>query len=139
MGTCVKHRLTRQRRIILETLRGVTCHPTADELYNMVREQLPRVSLGTVYRNLELLTSEGEVRTLDSLGSRKRYDGNMHPHYHIKCVECERVGDLAKDVVPMIDMTAVQAGGFKVLNLQLDFSGLCAECQKKRESVTSES
>ena len=62
--------MTRQRRVILEALRGTTSHPTADEVYEMVRRRLPRISLGTVYRNLEILSGEGLVAKLEMAGTQ---------------------------------------------------------------------
>ena len=76
-----KTRMTNQRRVILEELRKVHTHPTVDELYTIVKARMPHISLGTVYRNLDLLTETGEVLKLDSAGSMRRYDGRtmMNP------------------------------------------------------------
>ena len=72
-------RMTRQRAVILEELRKVKTHPTADELYSIVRERLPRISLGTVYRNLDFLTESKEILKLESAGSIRRFDGDTRP------------------------------------------------------------
>jgi len=85
-------RLTNQRRIILEELKSVTTHPTADEIYGMVRQKMPRISLGTVYRNLEVLSSLGLVRKLENAAGQKRFDGDVSPHHHIRCEVCGKVG-----------------------------------------------
>ena len=91
---CVKKmRMTPQRRVILEELRRVNDHPAADEIYHRVRKRLPKISLGTVYRNLEVLCELGEIQRLELSGSTKRYDGVPNKHYHIRCVECGRVDD----------------------------------------------
>jgi len=78
-------RITRQRRVILEELQRTKSHPTADELYRKVRRRLPRISLGTVYRNLELLSRSGLIRKLEIGGGKMRFDGIVEPHYHIHC------------------------------------------------------
>ena len=91
-------RLTRQRQIILDELRKSHTHPTADEVYEMVRKYLPRISLGTVYRNLELMTSCSMIQKLTCSGQQKRFDGNPEPHYHIRCVNCDQVRDLDLEV-----------------------------------------
>jgi Fur family transcriptional regulator, ferric uptake regulator len=92
----VTFRMTRQRQVILEQLREVCSHPTADEVYGMVRRRLPRISLGTVYRNLEMLVKAGLIRRLDMAGRQRRYDGNVEHHYHVRCSRCGCVGDVMR-------------------------------------------
>lgn len=75
-----KMRMTRQRKIILEEVRKVNTHPSADEIYEMVRLRLPRISLGTVYRNLEILSELGKIQKLQLSGSLKRFDWNTNKH-----------------------------------------------------------
>lgn len=122
-------RMTKQRAIILETLRSVTSHPTADEIYGMVRKKLPRISLGTVYRNLELLTNSGEILRLDRAGSQKHFDGNVHPHMHVRCQICGRIGDAEGDV-PVPSLHSVSAPGFTIHEVEIEFVGVCAHCEK---------
>ena len=119
-------RMTKQRRIILDELRKVTSHPTADELYEIVRQRLPRISLGTVYRNLEVLSENGEVLKLESAGSQKRFDGDVSDHCHVRCVRCGRVGDVMGSV-PLPTMQ-VEAPGFTVTRASVEFYGVCDEC-----------
>ena len=119
-------RMTKQRRIILDELRKVTSHPTADELYEIVRRRLPRISLGTVYRNLEVLSENGEVLKLESAGSQKRFDGDVSDHCHVRCVRCGKVGDVMGSV-PM-PSTRVDAPGFTVTRASVEFYGVCDEC-----------
>ena len=78
-------RMTLQRKTILEVLRQTDFHPSADEIYMMVRERLPRISLGTVYRNLEVLSESGFIQKLELGGTIKRFDWNPEKHYHIRC------------------------------------------------------
>ena len=80
-----KTRMTNQRRIILEELRKVDTHPTVDELYTIVKARMPHISLGTVYRNLDLLAEMGEVLKMDSAGNMRRFDGRVEPHRHVRC------------------------------------------------------
>lgn len=84
-------RLTTQRQIILEELEKVTSHPTANEVYDMVRKRLPRIGLGTVYRNLELMAETGIILKIEVGGTQKRFDATTHPHYHIRCISCGKV------------------------------------------------
>lgn len=120
-------RMTKQRRIILEELRKLTTHPTADELYEIVRQRLPRISLGTVYRNLDVLSENGEVLKLESAGSQKRFDGDVHPHCHVRCVSCGRVGDVM-DHVREPEVDGVNAPGFTITHGITEFFGLCDDC-----------
>ena len=125
-------RLTNQRRIIMEQLQSVTSHPTADEIYGMVREKMPRISLGTVYRNLEVLSSLGLVRKLENAAGQKRFDGDMSPHHHIRCDVCGRVGD----IFDAPDISGVEAGvttDFEITGVSLEFSGVCPSCRASRD------
>ena len=99
--------MTRQRRVILEELRKVNTHPSADEIYEIVRKRLPRISLGTVYRNLEILSEYGDIQKLEPGCSLKRFDGNPNEHCHIRCVSCDRIADapMASDLE--IDLAGV--------------------------------
>ena len=123
-------RMTRQRQVILEELRRVKTHPGADEIYSMVRRRLPRISLGTVYRNLEVLADLGEIQKIEMGGTLKRFDGNAEPHYHIRCVRCQRVVDAP--IAPLPDAESMVEGctDFAILGHRLEFIGLCPECRK---------
>jgi len=85
-------RLTGPRRLVLEVVRGTEAHPTAESVHRMVRRRLPRVSLGTVYRNLRLLVAEGLVHELP--GPHARFDGNLERHHHFTCTGCGRIVDV---------------------------------------------
>jgi Fur family ferric uptake transcriptional regulator len=121
-------RNTRQRRVVLEELRKVRSHPTAAELYEIVRHRLPRISLATVYRNLELLADEGLIRKLDVAGGPSRFDGDNVPHWHVRCVRCGRVDDVsgvpADFAIPRLE----NAGGYEILGHRLEFEGICPAC-----------
>lgn len=123
----VKTRMTLQRRVILEELRKVCSHPTADEIYAMVRKRLPRVSLGTIYRNLDVLAEQGEILRLESAGSQMRFDGNAMPHLHIRCMHCGRVGDVLGPPLE-VHLSDYQAQGFVLSGAQLEFEGICQHC-----------
>lgn len=123
-------RRTRQRELILETLRSVTSHPTADEIYGMVREKMPRISMGTVYRNLDLLTHSGEIRCLVHAGLQKRFDGNPEQHWHVRCRSCGRLGDArAACAFHPHAPGDVTADGFTIESMTMEFTGLCGSCR----------
>jgi Fur family transcriptional regulator, ferric uptake regulator len=122
--------LTKQRRIILEELRKVTSHPSADQVYDMVRKRLPRISLGTVYRNLEFLSRQGLIQKLKG-STHKHYDGNPSCHCHFRCTVCDKVVDLSP-ALRMDEKDAASAlPGFKLKGYQVDFFGICPDCQAK--------
>jgi Fur family ferric uptake transcriptional regulator len=124
-------RMTRQRKVILEELRKVNTHPSADELYEIVRKRLPRISLGTVYRNLEILSESGNIRKIEPGCSLKRFDGNPSEHCHIRCVSCGRVVDAPMTPDLEIDLEQVNSTDFKIIGHKLEFLGLCPQCTGK--------
>lgn len=132
-------RMTRQRRVILEELRKVKTHPSADEVYEMVRKRLPRISLGTVYRNLEILSESGEIKKLEPGSSLKRFDGNPSEHFHIRCIRCNRIADMpmASDFeIDLADMTPTE---YEILGHRLEFFGLCPHCSNHSKPDASRS
>jgi len=124
-------RMTRQRRVILDTLRQSTAHPTADELHALVRQTLPHISLGTVYRNLDILVRCGMVLKLDIGGGPSRYDGNVHWHDHIRCKECGRLDDTEPIVLQLDKERALRKTGYRVTAYRLELEGICPHCLKK--------
>ena len=121
-------RMTKQRRTILEELRKVTSHPTADELHQMVRTRLPRINIATVYRNLEILASEGEVMKLDVSGTQRRFDGTPQNHYHIRCNRCGKVDDVHMGVMDSLEQSAADCSGYWVESHSVEFTGICPDC-----------
>lgn len=130
-------RLTTQRQIILEELSKVKTHPTANEVYDMVRKRLPRIGLGTVYRNLELMSETGIILKLEVGGTQKRFDATIDPHYHIRCLSCGKVNDIDIPVMDELNKTAADISQYQVLGHHIEFSGICSECsnQDKKQMV----
>ena len=121
-------RVTRQRRVILEELCKVDTHPSADEVYAMVRKRLPRISLGTVYRNLEILAENGDIQKLEPGCTLKRFDGKTENHYHLRCIRCDRVVDAPVDFDVTIKHDLKSGTDFKIIGHKLEFVGICPEC-----------
>jgi Fur family ferric uptake transcriptional regulator len=121
--------------VILEELRSRNDHPSADELYDRVRKKLPRISLGTVYRNLEVLSQLGEIQTLNLSGSLKRFDGIPSRHYHIRCINCDRVDDAPIAPLNQIEDELYQTTVFEIIGHNLEFTGLCPECTKENQTT----
>jgi Fur family transcriptional regulator, ferric uptake regulator len=126
-----KMRNTKPRRVILEELKKVTTHPTADEVYNMVRERLPRVSLGTVYRNLEMMSESGVILKLEIAGTQRRYDGTTDNHYHVRCTMCGKVDDLPIKPLSGIEREVREVSAYEISGHRLEFKGLCPGCKSR--------
>jgi Fur family ferric uptake transcriptional regulator len=123
---------TRQREVMLAELRRRRDHPTAAELYAVVRRRLPRISLGTVYRNLELFERHGAVRKLAGTGGQARYDGDLDPHHHVRCVRCGRLEDLPALTTGEPERSAAESVGYRILGVRLELTGLCRTCADAR-------
>ena len=131
----MNRRNTRQRQVILEELRKRRDHPSARDLYEIVRRRLPKISLGTVYRNLELLSSCGEILKI-SLGSNEsRFDGNPSPHYHVRCVSCGRVDDVHEPLPPQVAESLESVEDYRVLGFRFEVKGICPQCQSRAGPV----
>jgi len=128
--------MTRQRRVILEELRKLESHPTADELYEMARRRLPRISLGTVYRNLEILSECGMIQKLELGGTQKRFDGNVGNHYHIRCIQCGCIEDVSMQPFTAIENAIRGVSDYEIIGTRLEFIGVCPQCKKKIKGRT---
>ena len=129
-------RMTRQRKVILEELRKVKTHPSADELYEMVRKRLPRISLGTVYRNLEILSESGDIQKLEPGWALKRFDGDPSEHCHIRCVRCDRIADAPTPDLK-VDLKGINPADFEIIGHRLEFLGLCPECSGNSDPASN--
>lgn len=118
----IRERVTPQRQAILDFLEETKIHPTAKQIHEEVKEKLPHISLGTVYRNLEELVKEGKVQKIS--GEENRYDGNTSFHAHFICDECGKVYDVPLD---WEEIDNVEVG--EVNNCQVIFHGVCNNCK----------
>ena len=123
-------RITKQRQIILDELCGVTSHPTADVLYQMVRKRLPKISLGTVYRNLLMLEQLGMVVPLYYSKECVRYDGMVDNHYHFVCEHCDKVENVSLDEMFELNKQISKRHDVQVAYQRLFFYGRCGSCGK---------
>jgi Fur family ferric uptake transcriptional regulator len=122
-------RNTRQREVILEELRRSSAHPTATQVYDLVRRRLPKISLGTVYRNLDLLARMGMIQRMEMTGAETRFDGDLRPHDHVRCTACGRIDDLAGPAVELSPEGRRDFAGYQILGHRLEFVGLCPKCR----------
>jgi len=129
MNTDKIHRETRQKEMILLILQGSCEHPTADWIYEQARKKMPRISKGTVYRNLSVLLEEGKISELNLSGTVTRYEIKQKNHYHFRCEQCGKVFDLESPVKEELDRKVEAQTGFRIKYHQLEFRGLCKKCQ----------
>ncbi len=126
----LKH--SRQRDMIRNYLGSTKEHPTAEMVYNSVREQFPNISLGTVYRNLNLLVSNGEAVKIDCGDGSERFDGRVSPHYHFICHGCGRVLDIEMPSIEHIDTLAGSSFDGDIEGHSVYFYGRCSGCKNKK-------
>jgi Fe2+ or Zn2+ uptake regulation protein len=134
----ISRRATKQRKIILEELRRVRTHPTADSIFKMVRKRLPSISFGTVYRNLNLLKDEGKILELTCGKYSCHYDGNPQMHYHFFCLHCGKIFDIEELNLEDLNKMLNKKSDFVARYHRLDFYGYCGKCYKKLKKVNNQ-
>lgn len=123
---------SKQRDAIIAFLMTRKDHPTADTIFMNIKKEFPNVSLGTVYRNLALLSERGEILKLSYDGGADRYDATVDPHYHFVCQKCGRVIDLEMDSLDQQVKDAANANfPGQIDQSVIYFKGICEECLKK--------
>jgi len=131
-------RQTKQRRFILEELRKLKIHPTAEELFLELKKKMPNISFSTVYRNLSFLKNKGEILEINLGKYSSRYDGDINPHQHFFCLSCKKVFDIS---FPLLDERSLDNKIIKRIEKKLncivkykriDFYGYCKDCKKIR-------
>ena len=122
---------SKKRDAILDCIRGTTCHPTAEWVYQQLKPAIPDLSLGTVYRNISLFKDEGVIQSVGVVHGQERFDGNTAPHTHFICTACGSVLDLEIDLPPEVLAQTESSFGGHVSGYQLQFTGTCAKCKRK--------
>lgn len=135
MDSFKKQRMTEQRRVILEEVRSDPDHPTADEIYERVRRRLPRISMGTVYRNLDVLTSCGLISKIEPGRPQMRFDGETSEHYHTVCKRCGKIEDApiepTDNTLELLEKALGKLTRYGIFGHRLEFVGLCRECMQR--------
>jgi Fur family transcriptional regulator, peroxide stress response regulator len=129
------HRFTEQRAAVYRFLSGTTTHPNADEVFQQVRNQVPGISLATVYKSLETLVNCGLAAKLAYGDGSARYDARTEPHHHTRCIVCGRVMD-APGHISREDLEALGHGldGFTLVGYRLELTGFCDGCRPREET-----
>ena len=122
--------LTTQRKAIVEELIKLKTHPTADQFYEVMREKTPKISIASVYRNLEVLSSMGMIAKLEISGTQNRFDGNTSMHHHLKCSKCGAFVDFnpkgSRNLLKSLDK--IRKLNINVNDFNIVFTGLCGKC-----------
>lgn len=121
---------TIQRRVIMENLAGRTDHPTADQVYEGVRDRLPGIARTTVYRVLETLVGLGVAVRISNPEAKARFDADCGRHHHVHCLSCGRVADLHRAALNDLPMPDGTPYGFEIFDYSVSFAGICASCRK---------
>lgn len=123
-------RNTRQKAAVLAAVRSADHHPDAKWVYEKVSEEIPNISLGTVYRVLAALSAEGVIREYRRADGPSLYDPNTEDHCHIHCIRCGRIEDVPPVELPDRELEAVlQASSFaQIERVRLEFHGICSAC-----------
>lgn len=123
---------SKQKQLILRILRANHSHPNAHWIFEQARKEIPHISLGTVYRNLNSLIQEGKIREIIFGNGLSLYDGDLRNHDHIQCTVCNRVDDIPNFFHPISVDQVSAVTGYQVLHRRLDFFGTCPQCSEKR-------
>jgi len=124
--------VTMQRRVILEAVLKRKDHPTADQIYEEVQEQIPQLSRTTIYRVLDALVELGVIRRMQQTGGA-RFDGKVDRHHHLVCIRCGKIIDLEDTALDKLSVPRRKLKGFKIDNFSVHFSGICSDCQKEED------
>ena len=128
----------RKRTAILSFLRQTKDHPSAEMVFNHLKQEIPDLSLGTVYRNLSMFKAKGEIVSLGTVNGVERFDGNIEPHVHFICNSCDGITDLPQIQVPEeLNRQVNKATGGAVEMCHLTFTGQCKDCIAKQKEITA--
>ena len=125
------YRRSRQRERILELLRSTGRHPSADWIYERMKGEFPNLSMGTVYRNLNILMDQGLIKKIDFGSTFDRFDAKTGPHYHFICERCGSVIDLEMPVDDSLDERVSRATPYAVRRHRIEFYGICDRCRER--------
>ncbi|PIN88122.1 hypothetical protein COV12_00140 [Candidatus Woesearchaeota archaeon CG10_big_fil_rev_8_21_14_0_10_32_24] len=126
----INRRLTLQRKIILEYLQNVKTHPTAEEVFNNVKIKIPKITLATIYRNLQILAKEKQAERLEVNG-QFHFDGDLDPHIHFICKNCQIIKDLFYDDLVHYFEKKMETSGFSIKNFKIQCEGICKNCTQE--------
>ena len=126
---------SKQRNLVLATLLEHHCHPTAEQIYTIVKEKDPNISLATVYRNLNQLAEKGIIKKIDHLDNQAHFDHTLDEHHHFICSECSCVIDIDCNIVSNLNQQLLDKENLLVEYTDISFHGLCPRCRNKQQKT----
>ena len=127
----IQRRFSKQRQIIYDTIKSNPVHPTADYIYSILKKDYPDLSLGTVYRNLNVLTEAGLIIKITSDSESEHYDGKVDNHYHLMCESCHNIYDVEVPYLERIEEEAQKNSCHTINKHHLVFYGICEKCKNQ--------
>lgn len=124
-------RNTIQRSLVYEAVNNLKCHASADEIYAEIVRKYPTIGRGTVYRNLNQLAENGDIKKIEIPGGADRYDHNCHDHYHVRCLKCGSVFDMDMEYITDLEKSVRDTRGFYISGHDIIFKGICSECRNE--------
>ena len=124
---------SKQRDIILKEVNKSYNHPTAIMIYDKVKEEIPNISLGTVYRNLNLLSEKENIKKICMPTGCDRFDKTICDHSHFYCINCNKVCDIDHKIIDEMIETIKDKIEFEITNYNILFEGKCTHCKEKKE------
>ena len=122
-------RNTIQKQVILNAVRELKNHPTSEEVYNHIKPNFPSISLGTVYRNLNLLSENKDIQKISIIDDAIRFDHRTDEHYHFQCDKCKKLFDMPMRYQKFLDETASKENDMKIIKHDIVFLGICPSCK----------
>lgn len=122
-------RNTIQKQVILNAVRELRNHPTSEEIYNYIKPNFPSISLGTVYRNLNLLSENNDIHKISIIDDAVRFDHITEEHYHFQCDKCKKLYDMPMEYQKHLDEIAKKESDMEIIRHDIVFLGICSSCK----------
>ncbi len=134
---CAQHGIavTHQRQVLYEVMQGMDGHPSPEEVFARVKQEIPAISLATVYKNIHLFVESGVLREVSLHHGSQRVEMNEAEHHHMVCSRCKAISDISAEVLALPEQRERLPGGFLVERYSVDVIGVCSKCQGSETKV----
>jgi Fur family peroxide stress response transcriptional regulator len=128
--------MTHQRWVIYRTLAGTSQHPTPEETFEQVRQEIPSISLATIYKNIKTFLDAGLLREVSTPDQTMRLDANLESHHHLVCASCGTIMDLSEESVTPVHLKKTPPRRFRVESYNVNFLGYCGHCTPRAQTLS---